>query len=110
MSKSADTTNATVGDQVLYTLQISNTGNIGATTTLTDNIPAGSSYIPGSFTVNGTPVAGNPAAGIAIGTIAAGGSSTVQFRVLVNSLPSPPHSWWTRLQPPIPSRFLTGGP
>ncbi|WP_341347039.1 hypothetical protein [Paenibacillus sp. FSL H3-0469] len=88
--KSANTTNATVGDQILYTLQISNTGNIGATTTLTDNIPAGSSYVPGSFTVNGTPVAGNPAAGIAIGTIAAGGSSTVQFRVLVNSLPSPP--------------------
>lgn len=32
--KSANTTNATVGDQILYTLQISNTGNIGATTTL----------------------------------------------------------------------------
>lgn len=88
--KSANTTNATVGNQILYTLQITNTGNIGATTTLTDNIPAGSTYVPGSFTVNGTPVAGNPAAGIAIGTIAAGGSSTVQFRVLVNSLPSPP--------------------
>ncbi|WP_238653269.1 DUF7507 domain-containing protein [Paenibacillus piscarius] len=88
--KSANTTNATVGDQILYTLQISNTGNIGALTTLTDNIPAGSTYVAGSFTVNGTPVAGNPAAGIAIGNIAAGASSTVQFRVLVNSLPSPP--------------------
>lgn len=88
--KSANTTNATVGDQILYTLQIANTGNIGATTTLTDNIPAGSTYVPGSFTVNGTPVAGNPAASIPIGTIAAGGTSTVQFRVLVNSLPSPP--------------------
>ncbi|QUL56682.1 DUF11 domain-containing protein [Paenibacillus tritici] len=88
--KSANTTNATVGNQITYTLQIANTGNIGATTTLTDNIPAGSTYVPGSFTVNGTPVAGNPAAGIAIGTIAAGGSSTVQFRVLVNSLPAPP--------------------
>ncbi|WP_143186339.1 DUF11 domain-containing protein [Paenibacillus sp. P3E] len=84
--KSANTTNATVGDQIIYTLQIANTGNIGATTTLTDNIPAGSSYVPGSFTVNGTPVAGNPASGIAIGVIAAGGSSTVQFRVVVNSL------------------------
>ncbi|MEK3701220.1 hypothetical protein NYE33_29935 [Paenibacillus sp. FSL R10-2199] len=88
--KSANTTNATVGDQIIYTLQIANTGNIGATTTLTDNIPAGSTYVPGSFTVNGTPVAGNPAAGIPIGTIAAGATSTVQFRVLVNSLPSPP--------------------
>ncbi|WP_449601318.1 DUF7507 domain-containing protein [Paenibacillus sp. Marseille-Q9583] len=88
--KSANTANATVGNQITYTLQITNTGNIGALTTLTDNIPTGSSYVAGSFTVNGTPVAGNPATGIAIGTIAAGGSSTVQFRVLVNSLPSPP--------------------
>ncbi|QSF47685.1 DUF11 domain-containing protein [Paenibacillus tianjinensis] len=88
--KSANTSNATVGDQITYTLQIANTGNIGAATTLTDNIPAGSTYVPGSFTVNGTPVAGNPATGIGIGTIPAGGSSTVQFRVVVNSLPSPP--------------------
>ncbi|MHA6529455.1 DUF7507 domain-containing protein [Paenibacillus sp. BAC0078] len=88
--KSANTTNATVGDQITYTLQIANTGNIAAATTITDNIPGGSSYVAGSFTVNGTPVAGNPATGIAIGTIAAGGSSTVQFRVLVGSLPSPP--------------------
>ena len=88
--KSANTTNATVGNQILYTLQIANTGNIGATTTLTDNIPAGSTYVPGELHGDGTPVAGNPAAGIAIGTITAGGSSTVQFRVLVNSLPSPP--------------------
>ncbi|WP_156131006.1 DUF11 domain-containing protein [Paenibacillus sp. FSL H7-0357] len=90
MVKSANTANATVGDEITYTVQISNTGNIGASTTLTDNIPAGSTYVPGSFTVNGTPLAGNPATGIAIGTIAAGGSSTVQFRVAVNSLPSPP--------------------
>lgn len=88
--KSASTVNATVGNQITYTLQITNTGNIGALTTLTDNIPTGSSYVAGSFTVNGTPVAGNPATGIAIGTITAGGNSTVQFRVLVNSLPSPP--------------------
>ncbi|MEC0167453.1 DUF7507 domain-containing protein [Paenibacillus graminis] len=88
--KSANTANATVGDQITYTLQIANTGNIGAATTVTDNIPAGSTYVPGSFTVNGTPAAGNPAAGISIGTVPAGGSSTVQFRVQVNSLPSPP--------------------
>jgi uncharacterized repeat protein (TIGR01451 family) len=90
MVKTANTANATVGDQITYTIQIANTGNIGALTTLTDNIPTGSSYIAGSFTVNGAPVAGNPATGIAIGTISAGGSSTVQFRVQVNSLPSPP--------------------
>ncbi|WP_420819544.1 DUF7507 domain-containing protein [Paenibacillus pinistramenti] len=90
MVKSASTVNATVGDTVVYTVQITNTGNIGAVTTFTDNIPAGSTYVPGSFTVNGTPTAGNPAAGIAIGTIAAGGTATVQFSVLIGSLPSPP--------------------
>ncbi|KWX88016.1 hypothetical protein AMQ83_09450, partial [Paenibacillus riograndensis] len=88
--KSASTANATVGDQITYTLQIANTGNIGAATVITDNIPAGSSYVPGSFTVNGTPAAGNPATGISIGTVPAGGSTTVQFQVQVNSLPSPP--------------------
>ncbi|WP_150267348.1 DUF7507 domain-containing protein [Paenibacillus tepidiphilus] len=90
MVKSASTSNATVGDTITYTVQINNTGNIGATTTFTDNIPAGSSYVAGSFAVNGTPIAGNPAAGIAIGTIAAGASATVTFQVVVNSLPSPP--------------------
>lgn len=88
--KSANTTAATVGDQITYTLQLTNSGNIAAQTTVADNIPAGSAYVPGSFTVNGTPVAGNPATGIPIGSIAAGGSATVQFRVQVNSLPSPP--------------------
>ncbi|WP_425495276.1 DUF7507 domain-containing protein [Paenibacillus tengchongensis] len=90
MVKSGSTSNGTVGDTITYTVQINNTGNIGATTTFTDNIPAGSTYVPGSFAVNGTPIAGNPAAGIAIGTIAAGATATVTFQVLVNSLPSPP--------------------
>ncbi|WP_249897756.1 hypothetical protein [Paenibacillus sp. PK3_47] len=90
MVKSASTANATVGDTITYSVQISNTGNIGAATTFTDNIPAGSTYIPGSFAVNGTPVAGNPAAGIPIGTVAAGGTANVTFQVVVNSLPSPP--------------------
>jgi uncharacterized repeat protein (TIGR01451 family) len=90
MVKSASTTNATVGDTITYTVQINNTGNIGAATTFTDNIPAGSTYVPGSFAVNGTPIAGNPAAGIPIGTIAAGGTANVTFQVVINSLPSPP--------------------
>lgn len=90
MVKSASSPSAIVGNTVTYTVQMTNSGNIGAVTTFTDNIPAGSSYVAGSFTVNGTPLAGNPAAGIAIGTIAAGSSATVQFSVLVNSLPSPP--------------------
>ncbi|MFB0840635.1 DUF7507 domain-containing protein [Paenibacillus oleatilyticus] len=91
ITKTGSTANATVGNPVTYTLQIANTGNIGAATTITDNIPAGSSFVAGSFRVNGVVVPGaNPATGVAIGTIAAGGTSTVTFQVLVNSLPSPP--------------------
>ncbi|WP_029191295.1 DUF7507 domain-containing protein [Paenibacillus elgii] len=91
ITKTGSTANATVGNPVTYTLQIANTGNIGAATTITDNIPSGSSFVAGSFRVNGVVVPGaNPAMGVAIGTIAAGGTSTVTFQVLVNSLPSPP--------------------
>ncbi|WP_083681674.1 DUF11 domain-containing protein [Paenibacillus sp. FSL A5-0031] len=89
--KSASTQNATVGNQVVYTLLVANTGSSAAIVNLTDNIPAGTSFIPNSFRVNGIVVAGaNPSAGVAIGTIAAGGSSTITFQVQVNVLPSPP--------------------
>ncbi|MHA7966635.1 DUF7507 domain-containing protein [Paenibacillus sp. CAU 1782] len=91
IAKSANVANATVGNTVTYRLDISNTGNIGATTTIADNVPAGSSFVAGSFTVNGVAVPGaNPVAGVPIGTVAAGGTSVVTFQVLVNSLPSPP--------------------
>ncbi|MGO4547813.1 hypothetical protein AB4Z29_23760 [Paenibacillus sp. 2TAB23] len=91
MVKSANTQNATVGDQVTYTLQVSNTGSNAASVTLSDNIPAGTTFIPNSFRVNGIVVPGaNPPAGVAIGSVAAGGASTVTFQVQVNSLPSPP--------------------
>ncbi|EFM12133.1 conserved repeat domain protein [Paenibacillus curdlanolyticus YK9] len=91
IAKSANRTTATVGSTVTYTLSVSNTGNIGAAVTLADNIPAGSSFITGSFRVNGTVIAGaNPVAGVAIGAVAAGATSVVTFDVQVNSLPSPP--------------------
>ena len=89
--KSANTTNATVGDQVTYTLQVTNGGNVGASVTIADNIPAGSSYVAGSFRVNGTVVAGaNPATGVNLGTLAAGSVTTITFQVLVTNLPTPP--------------------
>ncbi|MFB9328409.1 hypothetical protein ACFFSY_20960 [Paenibacillus aurantiacus] len=89
--KSANRASATVGSTVTYTLAVRNTGNIGAATTVTDNIPAGSSFIAGTFRVNGTVVPGaNPASGVAIGTVAATTTVTVTFDVQVNSVPSPP--------------------
>lgn len=91
IAKSANVANATVGNTVTYRLEISNSGNIGATTTVTDNIPSGSTFVPGSVTVNGTTVGGaNPVSGFPVGTIAVGATTVVTFQVLVNSLPSPP--------------------
>ncbi|WDH84704.1 DUF7507 domain-containing protein [Paenibacillus urinalis] len=89
--KSSNIANATVGDTLTYSVAVTNSGNIGATTTFTDNVPAGTSYVPGSFQVNGNTIAGaNPATGVNIGVVAAGSTSQVTFQVVVNSLPSPP--------------------
>ncbi|CAI6033641.1 DUF7507 domain-containing protein [Cohnella sp. JJ-181] len=92
VAKSADRTNATVGDTILYTLNVSNTGNISAAqATLTDNIPAGSSFVPGSVTVGGAAQpSASPQTGIPLGAIATGATVTVTFQTLLGSLPSPP--------------------
>lgn len=89
--KSANTANGSVGSTVTYTLQVANSGNIAANLTISDNIPAGTSFVANSFKVNGVTIVGaNPVTGVNIGSVAAGGSSTVTFDVLINSLPSPP--------------------
>ncbi|MDI4645943.1 DUF7507 domain-containing protein [Cohnella hashimotonis] len=92
VAKSADRANATVGDTILYTLNVANSGNIAAAqVTLTDNIPAGSTFVAGSVTVGGVAQpAASPLAGIPLGTVGIGGSVSVTFRTLLNSLPSPP--------------------
>lgn len=91
IAKTANVANATVGNTVTYRLEITNSGNIGAATTISDNIPAGSTFVPGSVTINGTSAAGaNPLNGFSVGTIGAGQTTVVTFQVLVNSLPSPP--------------------
>lgn len=91
LNKSANTTAATVGDTITYTIVARNNGNIAAVVTLTDNIPAGSSFIPGSVTINGAgSPSSSPTTGIAIGSLAANTQSTVTFQTLLNTLPSPP--------------------
>lgn len=91
LAKNANTDNALVGTTVTYTLTATNNGNIATVVTVTDPIPAGSTFVPNSVTVNGTPVPGaNIAAGVSAGTIPIGGSAVVTFQVLVQSVPSPP--------------------
>ncbi|GMR65363.1 hypothetical protein BAC7755_20330 [Bacillus sp. MN7755] len=78
-----------IGETLTYSIALANIGNIAATNVIyTDPIPSGTTFIPGSVTVNGVNQAGaNPATGISIGAIAANSTTTVSFQVLVPSIP-----------------------
>ncbi|MDA1787621.1 DUF7507 domain-containing protein, partial [Bacillus cereus group sp. BY5-1LC] len=78
-----------IGETLTYSIALANIGNIAATNVIyTDLIPSGTTFIPGSVTVNGVIQAGaNPATGISIGSIAANSTTTVSFQVFVPSIP-----------------------
>lgn len=90
--KSANLPSAVVGEVVTYSVSLANNNAAALTAvSLTDNVPAGTAFVPGSATVGGVPVpGGNPLTGIPVGTIAAGATVVVTFQVVVESLPSPP--------------------
>lgn len=79
------------GSILTYTIVIHNIGSVidAENVIFTDPIPAGTTFIPNSVTVNGTPTAGNPSAGISLGNIPPGGTVTVTFQVQVNTFPVP---------------------
>lgn len=88
LEKSANVQQAVIGNPVTYTLVAGNAGNIAANVTVSDPLPVGSIFVAGSVTIDGvaSPSA-NPVAGIPIGIIDPGGSSTITFTVLVVSEP-----------------------
>ena len=90
--KLVDKTSTVVGDTLTYTIRLDNTAGTADATNLIflDPPPAGTSFLPGSVSVDGVAVAGNPTAGINVGTVAAGAVKTVQFKVVVNSIPTAP--------------------
>ena len=91
-TKVADKNFATLNDTITYTITIVNTGNISANAIIfKDTIPTGTTFVANSFTLNGVVKSGvSPAPpGINIGTIPAGGISTVSFKVTVNTIPTP---------------------
>lgn len=68
VAKTASTSNATIGDDIVYSFTINNSGNLVADLTLTDNIPAGAVLLPNSVLIDGIPRSGaNPEAGIVVG-------------------------------------------
>ncbi|MGL4741729.1 MAG: hypothetical protein ACRC41_13120, partial [Sarcina sp.] len=88
--KNVDKATASVGDTVTYTINATNNGNVAADPAiLTDLVPNGTTYIPGTLTVDGFANAGNPNAGFNIGPVAAGVTKVVVFSVKINVLPVP---------------------
>ncbi|MFN8498622.1 MAG: hypothetical protein U0641_12290 [Anaerolineae bacterium] len=78
------------GDTLLYTVQIANTGNAAATgVVFTDTPDANTTLVIGSVqTTQGSITSGNagvPPVTVNIGTIPAGGSVTITFRVRINN-------------------------
>ncbi|MFN8485318.1 MAG: hypothetical protein U0768_19950 [Anaerolineae bacterium] len=81
---------ASPGDTLLYTVTIANTGNAAATgVVFTDTPDANTTLVSGSVqTSQGTVTGGNagiPPVTVNVGTIPAGGSVTISFRVKINS-------------------------
>ncbi|WOA65054.1 cell surface protein [Bacillus mycoides] len=78
-----------ISETLTYSIALANIGNIAATNVIyTDPIPSGTTFIPGSVTVNGvTQGVANPANGISIGSIAANSTTTISFQVFVPSIP-----------------------
>jgi len=87
LTKTADPTQATAGDDIWYTVRFMNTG-AGAIldAVLTDVLPDGFTIIRGSVTVNGEPVEVEPDARaiIPVGTIAAGDTVIVRYQAHVD--------------------------
>lgn len=85
--KAVDKLTASIGDTLTYTVTVTNVG-LSAITNLpfTDVLPAGSTFVTDSFTVNGaqaTPTLTTNTLTYTIPNIAALGSAAIQFQVKV---------------------------
>ena len=80
-----------IGDTVVYTIVIPNTGGLTASNVVvTDTLTTGITYVAGSAEVNGVAATGDPTAGgIQVGDIPAGESVTVTFIASIDSTPIP---------------------
>ena len=92
---SVSSSTAQVGDVLTYTVEIDNKG--GATgadnVVLTVPLPAGMSFVAGSFTLDGIADPGaNPITGATIGTVAPKASREATFQLRVDAIPVAPAS------------------
>ena len=85
--KAVDKLTASIGDTLTYTVTVTNVG-LNALTNLpfTDTIPAGATFVAGSFTVNGaaaTPTVTSNTLTYTIPNIASLGTASIQLQVKV---------------------------
>lgn len=88
--KNVDKTIATVGDDLTYTITLTNTGNVAANDIIFTDIPAtGASFKAGTVIVNGVAQSSyNPVVGFSVPSIPTGSVATIQFKVTVVSVPT----------------------
>ncbi|MDQ3815155.1 MAG: DUF11 domain-containing protein, partial [Armatimonadota bacterium] len=89
-SKTVDKTTTFIGDVLTYTVNVNNTtGSAEALNVVFKDVPpTGTSFVAGSFSVDGVAQpAANPANGVNLGTVAQGTNKVVQFQVRVDSIP-----------------------
>jgi len=88
--KQVDRTSTYVGDTITYTVTLNNNGGSTANNIVfNDPVPANTSFVAGSFKIDGVTQAGvlSPV-GVAMGSIANGAQKVVTFQVHVDSLPA----------------------
>lgn len=87
MLKEVDKGYVVIGDTIIYTLTLHNTGNVDLTDVLfADNLQADISFVDGSVYIEGTNYPDyDPTQGFAIGTIPTLASVNLRFSVIVNS-------------------------
>ncbi|MGL6105484.1 DUF7507 domain-containing protein [Romboutsia sp.] len=89
--KIVDKADASVGDTLTYSFTATNSGNTAAINTLfTDILQLQADFVPESVLVNGVSKPSyNPQTGFTLGTIQSGQVVTIEFKAIVNSLPTP---------------------
>lgn len=87
--KRVNKTFATLGDTLTYTVILSGVGNTTANNViLSDSLPSTLTYVPGTFAVNGVPVAGGNPLNQNIGSLTIPAVYTITFNAVVNTVPN----------------------
>ncbi|GAA4876760.1 hypothetical protein GCM10023310_65680 [Paenibacillus vulneris] len=89
VEKSVDAASASLGEILTYKVVVENSGTVPADTTLMfDSLPNDTEFVPGSVTINSTPITdADPRVGIPLGSVPPGAAVVVTYQVRVVSLP-----------------------